>query len=198
MTKFSQKCFDRLWLCLLIAVAAGIVLSFAGMLFKSDLIYYAGLVLISPLLLYVLFMAAALALLPFALLFHSLRWAVRHRTARWIVISISVGVLIFFSPFKVEKTLAFQNCAANITLPLNKKIENDIIYPTELLSVNLHDQTPSIRVKLPDDNWRQFSGRQGERMPEIGYFLDSIANDKVTIVVMFPRTETRYRLAYRW
>ena len=109
-----------------------------------------------------------------------------------------LAVLIFHSLFEIEKMRVLSDGVTFITLPLKKILKHKEIYATELLSVDLTGKTASIQVQFPEEGWRQFEGCQGERMEEIGYFLESVSEDEVTIIVPWSGHDCKYKLVYRW
>jgi hypothetical protein len=87
---------------------------------------------------------------------------------------------------------------AEITLVLDKVVKHKTIYPTELLSIDPVQKTASIRVKFPEEGWREFKGREKESFGETGYYIDRISDDQVSIQVRFPINGYNYRLHYIW
>jgi hypothetical protein len=81
--KKRDKYLNLLWNGLLIVVGIGILLSFCGIFLKQNLIYYTGLILVSPLIIYVLLMIVMLMLVPFALIFHGIRWLIKNAIMKY-------------------------------------------------------------------------------------------------------------------
>lgn len=115
-----------------------------------------------------------------------------------IGITLVIGLAVFFTLFKIERQQYFAECAAFITLDLNKVVNDKAIYPTELVSVDTAEKTATVRVRFPEEGWREFTGKEGERMEEIGYFLETITKDKAEIVVMYPDSGYSCQLHFRW
>lgn len=115
------------------------------------------------------------------------------------LLSILLAGLVFCVLFKIEKRpYKSSNMMANISLKLHKVINYEGIYPTELLSVDLNQKTAMIRVKFPEEGWKEFKGREREKFEGVGYYIDSISDDQVNIIVHYPKSDYHYRLRYRW
>ena len=115
-----------------------------------------------------------------------------------LLVSIVLVTLIFCVFFEIQKEEYYAECEANITLALNKVVKHEVIYPTELLSVDLAQKTATIRVKLPEEGWKEYKGQEKEEFEGIGYYFDSINDNQINIIVMFPRHGHNYRLECRW
>ena len=123
----------------------------------------------------------------------------KHKKTQVALLSILLAGLFFCVFFKIEKMpITFKSMAASISLVLNKVIKHEVIYPTELLSVDLKQKTATIRVKFPEEGWKEFKGREKERFEGIGYYIDSISDNQVNIIVLYSDSDYHYRLQYRW
>ena len=123
----------------------------------------------------------------------------KYKKTQLALLSILLVALVFCVFFKIVKIpYKSSNMMARISLVLNKVIKHEVIYPTELLSVDLDQKTATIRVKFPEEGWKEFKGREKEKFEGVGYYIDGISNDKVNIIVLFPESDYHYRLQYRW
>ncbi|MHC4927690.1 MAG: hypothetical protein ACYTER_10290 [Planctomycetota bacterium] len=122
----------------------------------------------------------------------------KRRKIRLLVVFLSMSVILFFSFFKIEKVRVWGSGATEITLVLNKVVKHDVIYPTELISIDQTQKTVLMKVEIPNEGWRQFKGREEETIEEVGYIIQSIDEDQAIIHVPFPYNLNQYKLSYRW